>query len=206
MPTMLELLTLGIKPLLDVIAQLLDQLAALTNQVADLLNENASLKCVALGPREREGRRPPLGVVLSEKSPISGGASEYGTGATGAIRETSRGRAISCRAKRECHRSTSPRLRRRGSPRSVISLGCRSRPGHDGNGGGPSPAPPGETSIPVAPRQELPLVSRRCTRRRLWDQARWVSDEYPPRQVSDEHPYRVSSRRPSDGDFASLTL
>jgi hypothetical protein len=44
MPAMLELLTLGIKPLLDVVAQLLDQLAALKRQVEDLLNQIASLE------------------------------------------------------------------------------------------------------------------------------------------------------------------
>jgi hypothetical protein len=57
MPTMLEFLTLGIKPLLDVIAQLLDQLAPLTNQVADLLNENASLKAQLEQARRRSYRQ-----------------------------------------------------------------------------------------------------------------------------------------------------
>src|SRR5947209_19922461 len=57
MPTMLELLTLGIKPLLDILAQVLDQLAALKKQVADLLNENASLKAQLEQARRRSHRQ-----------------------------------------------------------------------------------------------------------------------------------------------------
>jgi transposase len=57
MPTMLELLTLGIKPLLDVLAQVLDQFAALKKQVADLLNENASLRAQLEQARRRSHRQ-----------------------------------------------------------------------------------------------------------------------------------------------------
>src|SRR5437588_3137842 len=57
MPTLLELLTLGIKPLLDAVAQLLDQVAALKQQVQDLLEEIASLKAQLEQARRRSHRQ-----------------------------------------------------------------------------------------------------------------------------------------------------
>ncbi len=57
MSTIVELFTLGIKPLLDAIAQLVDQLAVLKKQVEDLLNENASLKTQLEQARRRSHRQ-----------------------------------------------------------------------------------------------------------------------------------------------------
>src|SRR5262245_60288152 len=59
MPAMLELLTLGIKPRLDVVARLLDQLAALGRQVVNLLNPIASLKAPLELARQRSHRLGP---------------------------------------------------------------------------------------------------------------------------------------------------
>src|SRR5262245_4047472 len=57
MPAMLELLALGSKPRLDVVARLLDQLAALKRQVEDLLNQIAALKAPLEQARRRSHRQ-----------------------------------------------------------------------------------------------------------------------------------------------------
>jgi transposase len=57
MSTIFELFTIGIKPLLDAVAQLVDQVAALKKQVEDLLNQNASLKAQLEQARRRSHRQ-----------------------------------------------------------------------------------------------------------------------------------------------------
>jgi transposase len=95
MGTMVEFLTLGIKPLLDALAQLLDHVAILKKQLEDLLNENASLKAQLdqarrrahrqaapfakdrpAGPAQRPGRKPGRGCFTFRTAPPPDSATE----------------------------------------------------------------------------------------------------------------------------------